>query len=119
MQTNEKTLENITSVTEGVAKKVLCDESVVMPLFNAACCLATTLCRINPKKLYKHMDKEGIDYEYDEYISGIGESIGVIKAIQEVILEITSDSLGTGLDSNGLCDMVSKLLEIQKMVEIK
>jgi hypothetical protein len=119
MQTTEKTLENITSVTEGVAKKVLCDESVVMPLFNAACCLATTLCRINPKKLYKHMDKEGIDCEYDEYISGIGDSIGVIKAIQEVILGITNDSLDTGLDSDGLCDMVSKLLEIQKMVEIK
>ena len=119
MQTTEKTLENITSATEDVASRVLGDETVIMPLFVAACCLANVICRINPKKLYKHMDKEGIDCEYDEYISGIGDSIGVIKAIQEVILEITSDRLGTGLDSTGLCDMVSKLLEIQKMVEIK
>ena len=119
MQTNEKTLENITSATEDVASRVLGDETVVMPLFSAACCLANVICRINPKKLYKHMDKEGIDCEYDEYISGISDAIGVIKAVQEVILEITSDRLGTGLDSTGLCDMVSKLLEIQKMVEIK
>ena len=119
MQTTENVLENITSVTEDVANKVLCDESVVMPLFNAACYLAHVISRIDPKKLYKHTDKEELGCEYDEYISRVGDSIGIIKAIQEVILEITNDSLDTGLDSTGLCDMVSKLLEIQKMVEIK